>query len=475
MGGEQGVSGVCCRVTTWHSFQGGARSTHQREETCRDGKNTPDNNPRQCTIHRGMGRGPRGVAAMIVLFMTLGNVRFDHPNLADTLAFCIKESRAQEVFLFGSGQNREIVPLISQAYTRQTGRDMPYTKFVQLDHIDDIHHCFSDIRVEYEKLVKEDPDVDIILNNNSATKSMTSAMMSLALLTHRTILFIDGTRNPDGAIVPGTERIVSQTLYPIYDEMMVERAIQYFNHNQFSYAIQEVSTVCLHPQKENYRQLFRAYDLWDRFEHSKAHDLLSPVTYPGRNKEQFINNQRFLQILLRSKNKTLRYLCVLVDLINNAQRRYDDGRYDDAVARLYRAFELIAQVLLLSKGLDDIENKISFTQLKPLVTNRDRLNSYQDYLEGGNVLVGCGKKYQILTDIGIMNAEQWHQKMLKLLSRRNESILAHGLTPVDRETAGLFLEKINTFVKNELKEAILSSDPDIDELFRISRFVQIET
>jgi len=412
---------------------------------------------------------------MIVLFMTLGNVRFDHPNLADNLGFCIKESRAQEVFLFGSGQSREMVPLISQSYERQTGKTMPYTRFVQLEHIDDIHHCFSDIRVEYEKLVKEDPDVDIILNNNSATKSMTSAMMSLALLTHRTILFIDGTRNAHGAIIPGTERIVSQTLYPIYDEMLVERAIQYFNHNQFSYAIQEMSTVCLHQQKEDYRQLFMAYDLWDRFEHGKANDLLSKVEYPGRNKEQFKNNQRFLQILFRSSNKTLRYLCVLVDLINNAERRFDDGRYDDAVARLYRAFELIAQVLLLSKGLDDIENKISFTQLRPLVTNRDRLNNYQDYLEGGNVLVGCGKKYQILTDIGIMNAEQWHKKMLKLLSRRNESILAHGLTPVDRETAEQFLKNINEFVKTDLKNAIKSSDPDIDELFCISRFVQIDT
>lgn len=419
-----------------------------------------------------MGHSTGEIAAMIVLFMTLGNVRHDQPNIADNLAFCIKESRAQEVYLFGS--NQSMIPLISQSYLEKTRKSMLSYVFVQLDHVDDIHHCFSDIREKYEELVKKNPNVDIILNNNSATKSMTSAMTSLALLTHRTIFFIDGTRNEDGAIVPGTERIVQQTLYPIYDEMLVERAIEYFNHNQFSYAIQEVSTVCLHRQKEDYQELFKAYDMWDRFEHMRANELLSKLTYPGRNKEQFKNNQKFLQLLLRSSNKTQRYLCVLVDLINNAQRRFDDGRYDDTVARLYRAFELIAQVLLLSKGLDDIEDKISFEQLKPQVKDRKRLNIYQDYLEGGNVLVGCGKKYQILKDIGVPNAGEWHQKMLKLLSRRNESILAHGLTPVDKETAEQFLKKIDEFVKTELKEAIRINDPDIDELFRISRFVRME-
>lgn len=95
-------------------------------------------------------------------------------------------------------------------------------------------------------------------------------------------------------------------------------------------------------------------------------------------------------------------------------------------------------------------------------------------IEGGNVLVGCGKKYQILNDIGVPNAGEWHQKMLKFLSRRNKSILAHGLTPVDKETAEQFLKKIDEFVKTELKEAIRINDPDIGELFRISRFVRME-
>jgi hypothetical protein len=45
---------------------------------------------------------------------------------------------------------------------------------------------------------------------------------------------------------------------------------------------------------------------------------------------------------------------------------------------------------------------------------------------------------------------------------------------VDKETAEQFLKKIDEFVKTELKEAIRINDPDIDELFRISRFVRME-
>lgn len=411
---------------------------------------------------------------MVVLFMTLGIVRPDRVSLAHNLAFCIKESRARNISLFGPELSKEMIPLISQSYSEQTGKPMPQYIFKKLDHIDDIHYCFSDIRAEYEKLVKEDSDVDIIMNNNSATKSMTSAMTSLALLTHRTIYFVDGDRNVEGSIVPGTERIMQQTLYPIYDEMLVERSVQHFNRSQFSYAILELNNVCIHEKKEKYRELFTAYDMWDRFEHNKAYDLLSKMKFSGKNEKAFKENLGFLHQLLKSNNKTERYLCVLVDLINNAQRRYDDGRYDDAVARLYRAFELIAQVLLLSKGLDDIEDKISFEQLAPKIKNHDRLNIYKEYLNGNKVLVGCGKKYQILNDIGVENAERWHRDTMSLLSKRNESILAHGLTPVDNVTAEQFLRRINEFIKKEFQETAKKNGTDIDKMFSISRFLQIK-
>lgn len=40
---------------------------------------------------------------------------------------------------------------------------------------------------------------------------------------------------------------------------------------------------------------------------------------------------------------------ILVSLLNNARRRYEEHKYDDAIARLYRSLELIAQIQLKTK------------------------------------------------------------------------------------------------------------------------------
>jgi CRISPR-associated protein (TIGR02710 family) len=310
---------------------------------------------------------------MVVLFMPVGIGRPSPENLAHGLAFCIRESRAREVIFFGSDRSRVTVPFIEQSYREQTGRPLPKNQFVELTRIDDIHHTFLEIRAVYDRVMKEDAAADIIVNNNSGTKSMTSAMTFLALLTHSSLIFVDGDRDPDGSIIVGSERNVQQTLYPVYDEMLVQRAIQYFNRKRYGYAIRELSGVCNHPRKENLLKIFFGYEYWDQFSHREAYNLLKYVHPADGQKKKFEKNRMFLNTLLNSHVKQERYLCVLVDLLNNARRRYDEGRYDDAVARLYRAFELCAQVMFLSAGLDDIENKISFKELESRITNRDHL------------------------------------------------------------------------------------------------------
>ena len=63
-------------------------------------------------------------------------------------------------------------------------------------------------------------------------------------------------------------------------------------------------------------------------------------------------NLNFLENKISNGNLKIENLhYYLSDLLNNAQRRIKEQKYDDAVARLYRITELIAQINLFELDL----------------------------------------------------------------------------------------------------------------------------
>jgi hypothetical protein len=131
---------------------------------------------------------------------------------------------------------------------------------------------------------------------------------------------------------------------------------------------------------------------------------------------------------------------------------------------------LKSQVMHLSNGLDDIEKKIPFTELESRIPDRDLLDQYGEFREGNNVLAGCRKKYQILQDIGVTDAMQWQAGMQNLLRKRNNSIYAHGISPIEKETAGKFLAIMDAFVQERFRDIQQKSGTPLEELFEYSRF-----
>src|SRR5262249_22243419 len=82
--------------------------------------------------------------------------------------------------------------------------------------------------------------------------------------------------------------------------------------------------------------LCKAFDSWDRFDHAVARQLLEP--YRG----EFVPHWQFLGCLVAQAHG----FEWVEDLLQNAARRFAQGRFDDAVGRVYRAIELTAQVWL---------------------------------------------------------------------------------------------------------------------------------
>ena len=118
----------------------------------------------------------------------------------------------------------------------------------------------------------------------------------------------------------------------------------------------------------------------------------------------------------------------LFDLWLNAKRRAARGRYDDAVARIYRLIEWTAQWQLKSNlGVDtsDLSPSMVPAGVEPT------------FGQDGKIRVGLWRAWQVVHE-GIAGPAAdfvaGHGASLKnLLQKRNRSILAHGFDPVNRE------------------------------------------
>jgi len=99
----------------------------------------------------------------------------------------------------------------------------------------------------------------------------------------------------------------------------------------------------LSEERQNHFQriytLARAFEAWDRFDYEEAYKLLEPFA------KDFVEHKIALERILGRSEKISGYEKV-GDLIRNAERRAVQCRYDGAVARLYRALELFAQLRL---------------------------------------------------------------------------------------------------------------------------------
>jgi CRISPR-associated protein (TIGR02710 family) len=163
---------------------------------------------------------------------------------------------------------------------------------------------------------------------------------------------------------------------------------------------------------------------------------------------QIARNKGWVNKLARKlqSDKPTERLCeeLLVDLWANALRRLDEGRFIDAVARLYRLAELIAQFRLLRR----FEIDTSDVEMGKVPENmREKLENYRD--ERGKVKIPLRASYELLEALGDEVGKAWAQPKLRdALSARNNSIAAHGLEPVTDEVAYKLKEAIEPLLNS---------------------------
>jgi CRISPR-associated protein (TIGR02710 family) len=396
------------------------------------------------------------------LFITVGTgIGLDKEkkvrSLAHGLLTAILHYNPENIVFFGSEESKETVESLKSQYKEERKAELSDYDFVTLNNIDDFDECFEKIRQKIE----DNEEQEIIIDYTSGTKTMTMSAAICSMLYHKRLSLISGRRGENGIVMPGTERIMEQSLFSAYDKILLDRITGLFNLYRFGEAKDALEQIVVldKEQRENYERLIEGYGLWDRFKHRAAYERLEKV------KDNRISlNKGFLG---RLNKEEYRIKFILVDLINNASRRIEEERFDDAVAVLYRAIELIPQIKLLEYGLNDLsEEKFTIDDLKQRAVDRREYEMHAD--EKGKLKLGLEKKFLLLRDFGWKEAEEIYlenKKVKGLLRKRNNSIRAHGLEPVEKEVAEDLYEKTKEYARIIVQ--------DLEELLKESRFPKL--
>lgn len=132
-----------------------------------------------------------------------------------------------------------------------------------------------------------------------------------------------------------------------------------------------------------------------------------------------------------------------LDLIENSRRRRNSGRYDDAVARLYRATEMIGEIALNKHGINS--SGIRWNKISPDVLNQFKCYNFDNLPRNLNLFENFLLLKALNDPIGNLfisfNKKNKPELLIKeSIDRRNKSLLAHGETPCTVETYDEYFE-----------------------------------
>lgn len=332
---------------------------------------------------------------------------------------------------------------------------------------------------EILKKWKVDPK-DLVVDYTGGTKTMSVALALATIEKSSLYTYIGGverTKEGIGVVIDGKESM--WYLDNPWDELAVSErreACLLFNKARYSSAVEVFAQVAERVSEKN-KSFFKAlgdlaegYDLWDKFRHREAGFKLYrskgiiQAYATGSEKETLLSladrldeNLRFLKNLENNEDQKGLLLCY--DLLANAKRRaYLEDKFDDAVARLYRAMEALAQFKLKNYGI-----KTSNVEAEQIPDNlrEDYIKRYTDQNDG-RIKLPLYPSYLLVNELGDILGKNFldHYEALRpLLDIRNHSILAHGFNPVSREIFSQMYLAILEFT--EIKEYELPEFPEL--------------
>ena len=341
-----------------------------------------------------------------------------------------------------------------------------------LEDIDDFNDCFETFEFKVWQLsIVSDEKHEIIMDYTSGTKTMSAAMACCGMFYSKDLISVIGERKK-GFVSEGTEVIKYQNLYKVYDKFSIMRVRNYFNANRF-YTASEILENIVDDSiaREDLLNLVKAYYAWDNMDFDVAYDYLTKVNMNvfeiAEIKDDVKINLKALGAIVRSPHENLKNCYILASLINNSIRRADEYKYDDAIARLYRAFELIAQIRLSSYSLNSSDVDVDVLREKNV--SLEFIDALEKTRDEGKIKIGLIKDYELLDelgdDLGKYFAENRHS-INNITFKRNNSILAHGLDSLNKEDFDQFEELVENLARK--------LDKDMGKFLKETKFAKFD-
>lgn len=307
--------------------------------------------------------------------------------------------------------------------------------------------CARNLHRHVQEWQQRSPGHQVIVDFTGGTKAMSAA---LALVAHRwdcQFLYIAGqqrTKDGTGVVVTGSESPIEQANpYDALAYQPLQDAVHLFNQRQpaAAAAILEPFTrrndldAAIKRQLVAIKHLAQAYAFWDAFRHSDAvnsfkhgihaaNDLNAALPTHGLSRTLAAHRSLCEQLAAAQGQPTPQ---LVLDLLANADRRAEDGRFDDATARLYRATEALAQAALRH------DHQIDAAACPIDQVPESLRQTWASRAANGFLKLALQDAYTLLHELKHPLGQRFRE--LKLhenpspLTARNQSILAHGFAP----------------------------------------------
>lgn len=406
-------------------------------------------------------------------------------------------------FIYSKGSEKYKDSIINECYHPFIHKSRIIDDFQSIDEIYSVSkEIFKELNCKYK----------IYVGVSNGTKAMVAGLSLASVGYDCEFLYVGSTpggrdSTGTGEVLPGHEAVLSE-FHPMSKQAFFEinRAKRYFNDYKFDDALiyfkQAEEVLDDKKRVQMYIKITHLFKYWDKFENfvrfSDGKKLL--IDYYLRKKilveintdedlsNYFVNEENEFLIQLEKNFKFLDkkiskkglikendIYYYLVDLINNAYRRIKEEKFDDATARLYRISELIAQIRLLEMGFIDKkilkDNKVFHIDKTTLIETKNvkaieyaaRKPDFQNS-EEKRMKFSLKDSFTLLEYLDDSLAKEFleDKKVDNALSSRNNSILAHGLNPANKDDTLELFNKLNDYAREVF--------PELDEYLDYATF-----